>query len=65
MEKRNQYSEHYTTWLLLLKERNVEISMTPDVNVPLKANNAFTPFAGIFVTNVLQIEMLVDVIKHQ
>lgn len=35
------------------------------LNVPLRVNNVFTPFAGIFVTNVLQIEMLVDVRKHQ
>lgn len=34
-------------------------------NVPLRVNNVFTPFAGIFVTNVLQIEMLGDIRKHQ
>lgn len=36
-----------------------------DLNRPLITDNEFTPFAGIFVTNVLQIEMLVDVRKHQ
>lgn len=33
--------------------------------VPLRVNNVFTPFEGIFVTNVLQIESLGDVRKHQ
>lgn len=36
-----------------------------EFNVPLRVNNVFTPFAGIFVTNVLQIKTVLDVRKHK
>ena len=35
------------------------------LNPLLRADNAFTPFAGIFVTNVLQIKIVLDVRKHK
>lgn len=36
-----------------------------DLNRPLITDNEFTPFAGIFVTNVLQIKTVLDVRKHK
>lgn len=36
-----------------------------EFNVPLRLSNVFTPFAGIFVTNVLQIKTVLDVRKHK